>query len=166
MLTNFQQLNTIFDIDHVPFNDATAANRGKHDQSTYIELAVDATTAINEVAVYSKDDGAGNTRLYLRQESAGTVIQMSDRDPVVAASGETFLPGGLLIKWGQIAAATNAVAQAFPTAFPNNCFSVTVTENIATALSNIGVNGFTAANFTFRTSAAGAVPITYLAIGN
>lgn len=75
-LTNFQQLNTVFDIDHIPFNDVTAANRGKHDKSTYVELAVDPATAVNEVALYSKEV-TGITELFIRAESAGAVTQVS-----------------------------------------------------------------------------------------
>lgn len=161
--TNFAQLDTVFDIDHVTFDNATAGNRGKHRQSTYIQLAGDPTTAVDELAMYAKDL-AGAETLYLRKESNGTVVQMSGRDPVVAASGETFLPGGLLMKWGQIGAASNGVAQNFPTAFPTACYSVVVCANVSGTLPSVGVNGFTTAGFTFRTS-GGAIPITYVAIG-
>ncbi len=103
LLTNFKQLNTIFDVDHVPFNDVTVANRGKHDQSTYIELTDSPGTAANEVAVFSKEVG-GITRLFLQQEGiapAGDDIQLSGTDPIIAVSGHTFLPGKILLQWGQ-----------------------------------------------------------------
>lgn len=163
--TNFSQADSIFDQDHFTFDDATVADRGKHRQSTYVELGADPTTAADEIALYSKDT-SGSTRLYLRQESAGTVVQMSGRDPTAGSSGETFLPGGLLLKWGNIVSASNASTQNFSTPFPNNCYVVVVTENIASSLSTVGVNGFTTTGFTFRTGAGGGVPITYIAIGN
>lgn len=162
--TNFAQSNTLFDVDHYTFDDATTADRGKHRKSTYQEQAVDPVTVANEIAIFSKDL-AGATRLYLAQEAAGTIFQLSGRDPSSAASGETYLPGGILLKWGNIAAATNGAVQTFPTPFPANCWMVLVTINIASTVSPVGVNGFNVNDFTFRTTAAGAVPITYIAIG-
>lgn len=77
MLTNFQQLNEIFDEDHVPFDDATSANRGKHDKSTYIELSADPTTIANEVAFYSKEASSGKTEVFYRRELDGPVGQLT-----------------------------------------------------------------------------------------
>ena len=71
ILTNFSQLNTIFDVDHVTYDNATVANRGKHDKSTYIEQGADPATSANEVALYSKDLSTVST-LYMRKESSGT----------------------------------------------------------------------------------------------
>ena len=164
-LTNFGQLNTIFDVDHVTYNNATSANRGKHDQSTYIDSSGDPTTSSNECAVYSKAL-SGVSTLYFRKESNGTAIQMTGVDPVVNANdGYTFLPGGLILKWGTIAAAVNNVVQGFPVAFPTACLNVQVTISIGSTVSPVGINGFDKDGFTFRTTAAGGVPITYIAIG-
>ena len=49
---NFGQLNTIFDIDHVKYNDATVGNRGKHKQVTLI-APVAAAAAGTEGIVHS-----------------------------------------------------------------------------------------------------------------
>lgn len=171
ILTNFNQANTIFDVDHITFDAVAAANRGKHDKSTYVELAADPVTVFNEVAVYSKDL-AGFTRLFLRQENNGTVIQTSGRDPTIAVNGETYLPGGLLMKWGQSVCNGNT-AIAFPTAFPVGCFVVLaqpIDSNPAIANGYVYVSAFAAAGFTAtgvrRTSlAAAGVTFSYLAIG-
>lgn len=158
---NFEAIGTAFPINHVDFNDSGA---GKH---KYVEMpnqGSDPAGAASEMTLFSKLAGGASQVHYIRD--AGSAVQFTGRDPSAGTSGETFLPGGLLLKWGQIAAAGNGVVQNFPTAFPNNCYSVVVTINIGSTLSNIGINGFTRSGFTFRTTAAGNVPITYIAIGN
>lgn len=169
MLTNFQQLNTVFDVDHVPFNDGTAANRGKHDQSTYLELALDPTTAANEMAVYCKDN-AGSSTLYLRQESNGAVIQMSGANPTVAASGSTFLPGGLVLKWGILnSPVDNSLITFAGGAFPGNVYSITLTPvRDATAERSMYVKtgSVSTSNFRIRTSSANFDAVYYMAIGD
>ena len=164
-LTNFTQLNTVFGQDHVTFNDATSANRGKHDQSTYIDQGSDPATSSNEIALYSKAL-SGVSTLYMRKESSGTVVQLSGVDPSAASSGTTFLPGGLVLKWGTSASVSNNGTVNFATPFANNCFAVCVTINIGSTVSPVGINGSTTSGFTFRTTAAGGVPIQYIAIGN
>ena len=167
ILTNFQQLNTVFDVDHVPFNDGTAANRGKHDQSTYIELGADPTTLSGELAVYSKDN-AGATTLYLRQESNGSVIQMSGPNPTPGASGTTFLPGGLLLKWGILNNPTDSAVVTFPDGgFPSNAYSLTfaISRN-GTSSTVTYYTGLTNTQFTVRTNSASNDALTYIAIGD
>jgi len=167
MLTNFQQLNTVFDVDHVPFNDGTAANRGKHDKSTYIELGADPATAANEISLYSKDTG-GNTRLFMRQESSGTVIQLSGANPTVATSGSTFLPGGLILKWGVRATPSDGSTVTFSGgAFPNNVFAVTLAERRnGTSVTSTYFTSLTTSGFTIRTSTGSNDAVHYMAIGN
>lgn len=125
-LTNFGQLNTIFDVDHVPYDDDDSADRGKHDKSTYIEQSADPATAADELSLYSKDT-SGNTRLYLRQENSGTVFQMTGDDPVASTNGSSFLPGGLIIKWGRVTTNGSGVGTA-TFSFPNNFYSATLTH--------------------------------------
>ncbi len=167
MLTNFQQLNTIFDVDHVPFNDATAADRGKHDQSTYLDLAGDPTTLVNEVAVYSKDSG-GNSRLFMRQESNGTVIQLSGANPTIATSGSTFLAGDLILKWGVLATPADGDPVTFGGgAFPNNVFALTMAES-RNGTSNTATyfTALTTSGFTYKSSTGANDAVHYMAMGN
>src|SRR5580693_5148069 len=59
----------------------------------------------------------------------------------VAANGYTFLPGGLLLQWGQfVANSTSKIT--FPLPFPTNCLSVVVTPgaNSTNATSYSGAN--------------------------
>jgi len=163
ILTNFGQLNTVFGIDHVPFY-PSVANSGKHAKVTLPEGG-DAATLVNEIALYCKDLSSVST-LYLRKENNGTVIQISGVDPIASAQGRTFLPGGLILAWGSSASVSNGGTVSFASAFPNNCFGVQVTINIASTVSPVGINGYNTSGFTFRTTAGGGVPITYMAIGN
>lgn len=162
-LENFSELNTIFDVDHVTWNAASAANRGKHTSSTYIDTT-DPVTATNEVAVYAKDDG-GNSRLYMRQEAAGTVVQMSNRDPTIGANGETFLPGGILLKWGAVLVNSSPTAVVFANAFPNSIFSIVVTINNNNPNFSATVNAGSVSGFDIYSTKT-TVTHFYFAIGN
>lgn len=78
ILTNFTQANTLFGADHVEFNNATAADRGKHKAARFIEQVADPATAADEGAVYSKNDPiSGLTQLFWRGESSGIIRQLT-----------------------------------------------------------------------------------------
>ena len=165
ILTNFSQSNTAFGIDHTAFD--VVSNQGKHKKSTYVEQGSDPATLANEMAVYSKDLSAVTT-LYLRKESNGTVIQMSGVDPIDAASGCTFLPGGFLIQWGTytLAAPNSTTPVAFATSF-STVYSLTITGNNTLnsslpAYSGLSLSGF---NGNRASPLAGTVTYTYMAIG-
>lgn len=160
--TNFSQADSIFDIDHVTFDNATAGDRGKHRKSTYIQQSVDPTTAVDEVALYAKDL-AGAETLYLRKENGGTVIQMSGQDPVNSNPGSTFLAGGLIMKFGTVAVTSAGGAFNFVSAFPNACLMATVcSSNLTTT---VVVSGVSPTQITIGKSGANANAF-YIAIGN
>lgn len=173
MLTNFSQLNTIFDVDHVPYNDATAANRGKHDKSTYVEITPDPTTVANEIALYSKE-AATVSELFLRREGNGNVIQMSVGTPIAGTAGSTFLPGGLIMKWGQKTLSGTTAAVNFTTLaignFPNNMYGATVTPISASAGlvdgNYPGVTGFSTTGFNINVRSNSTLTYFFVAIGN
>lgn len=160
--TNFSQSNTAFGIDHTAFDVVT--NQGKHKKSTYVEQGSDPATSANEVALYSKDLASVST-LYLRKESNGTVIQMSGADPIDAASGKTFLPGGFLMQWGtySIASPLTTTAVSFASNF-NTVYSLVITGNTVgqvASYSSLATSGFTGV----RSSTTGTNTFTYIAIG-
>lgn len=160
---NFTALNTSWNVNHVGFNSSGA---GKHKFLELVNQSGDPAGAITEMTLFSKTDGAGNSQVYYKRNSAGSSFQLTGRDPTGTTNGTTFLPGGFIMIWGFIAAATNGSTQTFPTPFPNNCFNVQVTINIGSTVSPVGINGFTNTGFTFRTTSGGGVPIVYIAIGN
>lgn len=94
---------------------------------------------------------------------------------VLAASGYWKFGSGLVIQWGTLNTTANAgsVAVAFPTAFPNACFSV-VTDTIAAggpggagSWEQFLLGGPTTSGFTVRTVSSGnpAVSIPWVAVG-
>lgn len=164
--SNFSDLDSVFGINHVNFTDATATNRGKHEYVTMIEQGADPGTAANEMALYTKVAG-GATTLYLQREGGGTVIRMTPtQDPTIGNQGSTFLPGGVIVKWGfgnVTAAGTNLI---FPSAFPNNCWIVVATcENAGSGI-NVNVTSKNVNGGTFRVSGAANATVEYIAIGN
>lgn len=160
ILENFTQLNTQFSVDHVALN--AGANNGKHIKTTFIDQAADPVVAANEIDLYSKSL-AGVSTLYLRKESNGTVIQMSAQDPTINNAGSTFLPGGVIIKWGFGPASPGGNVIAFASAFPTNCWVVLITPEGGTgravSVNNKNVNNFTAI-------CTNNITMGYIAIGN
>lgn len=112
ILTNFTQANIQFGNDHyefdfagsaaAPYNIAVAGDKGKHKQCTLIRVSADiANAGANEIGLYNKNAASGNQEIFYRRPSGGTVVQLTSGTPVLATRGSTFLPGGLMLKWGQ-----------------------------------------------------------------
>lgn len=167
IVTNFNVINTIFAKNHVTFDNATVANRGKHTYVTMIEGA-DPITAVNEIAIYCKDLGGISTQ-YLRKENNGTIIQMSGADPVTGgndSSGQTFLPGGIILKWASAIISGAGTPVLFAPAFPNNCFIV-ILSGFAAPGHAFGYSALTNTGFTgWGPAGSGALSARYIAIGN
>lgn len=155
VLGNFTNYFDVISVNHGAPNGEPAASQGKHKFVEMPAQASDPATIAGEISTYCKTSGAGAQELYLRRASNGTVIQMSVGDPVIAASGSTFLPGGIIMKWGPVATGANL----FTPPFPNNVYSFQMSQgNGGGTFSAIDVNGFTAASV--------VAPSYYLAIGN
>lgn len=77
LLSNNQQLNTVFDVDHLTYN--ASANRGKHKKVTLRSQGSDSSTDSpptreNEYAMFTLQDGS-DTEIYLRGEQNATAFQ-------------------------------------------------------------------------------------------
>lgn len=77
--TNFQQLNTVFSVDHVAFD--AISNRGKHNKVTLLSRGTDVSidspeTSSAEYALYSLTDGS-NVDVYMRGQSNQTPTRMT-----------------------------------------------------------------------------------------
>lgn len=157
---NFMNYWNNFQINHVNPNDA---NGGKHTKVQMIEQGADPATAINEMAMYTKDV-AGNTRTFLRQENNGDPIQLSGISPLAAANGYTFLPGGLMIQWGQITTSAKTAVINFTPAF-DTVFQAVVAqsaEDRMIAVKNLNNNNFTVQ---IEKNSATSNVIRFIAIG-
>lgn len=154
---NFAQANTSMGIDHFDFENV-AGDTGKHKYTTFVDIAstTPATaapvTTADELAFFVKQVGS-DPRIHFRQISNGTEVQLTGADPIITATGETFLPGGLGLKWGtfQVTAAgpkTFAyVADLSLTAFTTDTYRVLFTPrtnygNRTTWVSSSDKDGF------------------------
>lgn len=97
LLSNFQAINELININHVTFN--TPDNFGKHKFVSMPEQGADPATTVNEAALYTKVGAVSAvTELFWRRENNGTVINMTEAS-LAAPTGWTRLPSGLLMKW-------------------------------------------------------------------
>lgn len=181
ILSNFTVSNAVMDINHYPFNNATA-DKGKHKFMQMPEIP-NATvlglpsTSVNEGALYTKvGANPAETNLFFRAENSGGgggfEYQITKAYSANTASfgqnsayvngafnfigGWTFLPGGLILQYGQTdAVSANPITCKFRFAF-NTIFqpwftlsrssgSVNTSDAYITA-GSIANDGFTVAN--------------------
>ena len=108
---NFTQIKTLVDINHETFG---AANQGKHLQTTFPVRAADPATAVNEIALYCKDDAGGAASLFFKPENQGIgATEYNFTTKLAAENGFSRLPSGILLKWGSSLAA-GATVVTFP----------------------------------------------------
>lgn len=100
---NFANYFSVISQDHV---DPNASGQGKHNKSTYVSQTASPGTLSTEIAAYSKTV-AGAVEWFLQrsgQMAAGPDIQLTSSSPISGgsfpSSGQTFLAGGLQLKWG------------------------------------------------------------------
>lgn len=161
ILQNFQAIDAAWNINHEDFN---AANQGKH---IYVEMpnqGADPAGAATQMTLFSKLTG-GNSQLFYKRDAEGTSYQLTGTNPTAAASGSTFLPGGLLLKWGNVVAAASPTSVSFASAFPTACFSVTVAINNNSPAFSATVNSVGTTGFDLYTTKTGVTHF-YIAIGN
>ena len=100
LLNNFKAIKTYVDRNHVAIVDPTTnLGEGKHKFLQMPEQSAAPTVAVNEGGLYVKEKDSRAT-LFYRQENNGTEIQMTRMNPTLSTVGETFLPGGVILKWG------------------------------------------------------------------
>jgi len=102
LLTNFQQINTVFGVNHVALSPAVA-NSGKHNFSSFVEQGTEPTAGASESLIYSVDDG-GDTELKIANSNGSFQATMDNllyigAHPVVGVNFEPSastgaLPGG------------------------------------------------------------------------
>lgn len=115
---NFQAIQTLVGINHVNFG---AADQGKHNLVTFpltstspaapvfaateegLYNLVNATTSKNELYVHRQTVDAPTDIPFTASILSNTAVASSD-------NGWTYLPSGLLLKWGRVSAPTASVA--------------------------------------------------------
>jgi hypothetical protein len=109
LLANFQALQTLIDVNHVDF---ASADQGKHKKVTFPVQNPAPAFIAGEVGLYNfLSPLTTNNELYLTN-SAGTSFPMTAK--LGAGNGWSYLPSGLLIKWGINQAANGSTVVNFP----------------------------------------------------
>ena len=133
---NFADIASINAINHVAFNDA---DEGKH---KFMQMPVQGSapaTATSEAALYAADDSGGAAQLFYRSETNGKTYQLTyaldaqfdtyfgknaayTNTGIDYVGGFSFLPGGLIMIYGNTVNATSAgtINIKFPFAFPTS----------------------------------------------
>lgn len=95
MQTNANSINSIIGIDHFSFN---ATDGGYHKQ---VSLVNEATPALPAGVGCMLLSAANNLVFANAQIPAGVFLTQSNTPPVVTTKGSTFLPGAIVMQWGQ-----------------------------------------------------------------
>lgn len=154
MLTN---TNSTFDwaaVDHVGFN---TTGGGRHNQITFNDVSTQAVPTNPVSVLYTKNDAFSKPQL--------NFLNSQNFTNTLSGNGSVLLMGGMIIQWGFGAVTGSSVA--FPTAFPNNCFSMVVTGTSPLYTGGFVVSALSKTNYTVsRTSGSGNTGYYYIAIGN
>jgi len=128
-VTNFTSIDDLIGVDHISFNEASG---GTHNQSTYQDKAVTPVPG-NQVIVNAKTTSA-KCELFMQRNGESAIQLSADAGnpsiggyPNLNTQGQTFLPGGIIYKWGYVQAVSYVATVNFTTAFPNQCLSATAT---------------------------------------
>jgi len=139
------------------FNDRTVAGQ-----------PVDPTAIADAYITYCKTDTAGNSELFGINETSG-IIQFTRGVPTIGTSGSIFIPGGLIMKWGQVSmTGTNQNFNFAGGAFPTNALMVNASPfNQTAGAATWWVQTWGATNFNLRTAASVTNAFfTYIAVGS
>ncbi len=124
----------------------------------------DPTAIADTYITYCKDDTDGNPELFGINESS-QISQLTKGVPTVSASGNTFLPGGLILSWASGSFNNN------DTISPSGITTlyqvvITIDDSSATPASTAYVFNINTVAGTFQVKLpSGATSLTYMAIG-
>lgn len=75
ILGNFGQANTIFGVDHVPFDDSTVANRGYHKKITIQNIGAAPVVPAGTCELYTEVDAqTGNQELFFKNSDSSRAL--------------------------------------------------------------------------------------------
>jgi hypothetical protein len=176
---NFGALSDWVEVDHVTF---ASADAGKHAKTTFPVQGSEPSFSAGEMGLYNfLNTVTGVNELYINRRGVSTTpfsasLLSTNPAPSNNSSGWTYLPSGLLIKWGN-GSANGSATVSFPVASTipvfTQVFSVQITNYAAgatdtdtftrlTSFTNTGVTVYGSAR---STTGATATTFQYLAIG-
>src|SRR5258708_7958425 len=108
ILGNFGAIQTLIDVNHVDFADAT--NQGKHNfVSFYPQVSTPTLNNTTDVIAYGMVSTlTSQNEMFISKVNQVTVTQIcatgsvlsTNSSPGTASAGWTYLPSGILMKWG------------------------------------------------------------------
>lgn len=179
MLANFQYLQTSGGVDHNFTNNTATSQDGFHKVVHFVNQGGDPALVASTGEVYTKTAN-GDQQLFF-QSGGGVVTQLTGpNSAVINTNGHVWLPGPILVNWGQI----TSTAAAFTTLnftdsanninFPNNCLAIftqpfgsgTPPGSQATIEIRKSTIGSTSFQWCFVTSSVQYTGFFWVAIGN
>jgi len=172
---NFSTIDTAFTVNHVPYNDASTF-QGKHAFVQFNVLSSAPTPVANDISMYNYASTlTGLNELFLVKADGTTTTPITASQK--ATTGWSYLPSGLLIKWGITSPinTSNPFAYLYPTgasipAF-TSCYTVLLSAVDTTtpfqyALSvQTGTITTTGFSIVYQGTPTGTTAAQYLAIG-
>jgi hypothetical protein len=173
---NFIDIDVGVAADHITL--ATGADSGKHAKVRFVQQAVDPLTTPTEMAMYTKDTGLGIQQIFIRKQNNGALFPFTQTSSTGitqngASSGWSYLPSGIILKWGRFTTAggtvtinTNAAWAVGNPAY-TSVFSVQLTpnQNATVWLANNGISVGVPKTITVNASVA-VTSFLILIIGN
>lgn len=173
---NFITIDTAFSLNHVSYNDGSG-DQGKHAFVQFYNLSTVPTPAGGDITMYNATSSlTTNNELFIVKANGTTTTPLTASHQ--ATTGWTYLPSGVLMKWGTTTtiSASEPFAYAFPTSATtpvfSNIFTVMLTTSdanppfsgaVAVQTSSIATTGF---SVIYNGTAASSTVVNYLAIGN
>lgn len=109
LLKNFGAIDTFVNVNHEAFGE-TDNKQGKHKYVFFPKQSSSPTTPADEVALFCKDNAAGDPALLFKPHSDGTEVDFTTCGK--ADTGWTRVPSGIMFKWGRGLVGPNTSAQA------------------------------------------------------
>lgn len=182
---NFSTIDTTYSVDHVTFNNAT--NVGFHNKVTLVQQSVAPAISLPNTGFWSQLNSTTNqpetwvaavVAAGLKSYPLTASILSTVAAPAAFSSGWTYLPSGILLKWGtgNVLAPPGPGTITFPTganipAF-NTVISVMLSANSAAGdpnsmvyLTSVGATNFTVYATPRISTGPGQCGFQYLAIG-
>jgi hypothetical protein len=174
MLQNNIATEALIGVDHVSFN---ATPGGYH---TVVHLVAQTGTPApsgltGELYTNTVNDGIINDEILFYQSGSGLVSQLTRNfKPINATNGATYLPGGLILQYGNITPIVpgGTVPITFPIAFPFACYTVVASPRTSSSIGggnhDWDVGGLSKTGFTITASGHYNVGdiFYWIAIGN
>lgn len=171
MRNNTNSVDFIIDVDHYSFESSSNTD-GLHKQVSMPVLgAIPAGRIASEGTLYAKT--SGQSQLFYTNDASTNEYQMTRvidasfstfaNQTGTGSSGWTFLPGGMLMQWGQVLALNPASPVGFPITFSTACFSVVIGP--VGSGSTITLGAISTSNFAYTAAGSLSKSFNWIAIG-